>query len=211
MKVIRTIAFAAAFAAFAAAGASAQTAPAAGAQRPAAPAAGANVPDGKVAIIDTEAFGDPKSGIARLVSAFNTVDREFKPRRDAIAGLRSKYDNLVKQINDQKSVASQASLATLADQAETLKNDIERQQQDGQRALDRRVKELTDPIYQDISTALQSFARQRGITVVFDVSKMGGVMMVVDNAIDITPAFIADYNQRNPAAAAAAPAGGARP
>jgi Skp family chaperone for outer membrane proteins len=208
MRVIRTIAFAAAFAAFSALGVSAQQ-PAPGAARPAAPASGANVPDGKVAIIDTEAFGDPKAGIARLVNAFNTVDREFKPRRDQITGLRTKYDTIVKQINDTKGVAQPASLSALAEQAETLKNDIERQQQDGQRALDKRVKELTDPIYQDISTALQSFAKQRGITIVFDVSKMGGVMMIVDGAVDITPAFIADYNQRNPATASAAPA--ARP
>lgn len=209
MRVIRTIAIAAACAAFSAIGVSAQQ-PAPGASRPAAPAA-ANVPDGKVAIIDTESFGDPKTGIARLVSAFNTVDREFKPRRDEITGLRTKYEALVKQINDQKSVAAPASLSALADQAETIKNDIERRQQDGQRALDKRVKELTDPIYQDISTALQSFAKQRGITLVFDVSKMGGVMMVIDGAVDITPAFIADYNQRNPASAAAAPPAGTRP
>ena len=205
MRVIRTIALAAAFAAFSAAAVSAQTAPAAGAARP---AAAANVPDGKFAIIDTEAFGDPKAGIARLVNAFQTVDREFKPRRDSITALRTKYEGLVKQINDTKGVAQPASLSALADQAETLKSDIERQQQDGQRALDKRVKELTDPIYQDISTALQSYAKQRGITLLFDVSKMGGVMMVVDGAVDITPAFIADSNQRNPATASAAPAAG---
>ena len=209
MRVIRTIALAAAFAAFSAAAVNAQTAPAAGAARPA--AAAANVPDGKFAIIDTEAFGDPKAGIARLVNAFQTVDREFKPRRDQITALRTKYEGIVKQINDTKGVAQPASLSALADQAETLKSDIERQQQDGQRALDKRVKELTDPIYQDISTALQSYAKQRGITLLFDVSKMGGVMMVVDGAVDITPAFIADYNQRNPATASAAPAPASRP
>ena len=206
MKVIRTIAAAALLAALSALTASAQQ-PAA--TRPAAPAAdgaSANVPDGKVAIIDTESFGDPKSGIARLINAFQTVDREFKPRRDEITGIRNRYEGLVKQINDTKGVADQKSLAALADQAETLKSDIERRQQDGQRALDKRVKELTDPIYQDINTALQAFARSRGITVIFDISKMGGVMMVVDGAVDITPAFIAEYNQRNPASAAAAPA-----
>lgn len=203
MRVIRTIAFAAAFAAFSALSASAQQPAAPGAARPAAPAAGAaNVPDGKVAIIDTEAFGDQKLGIARLVNAFTTVDREFKPRRDQITALKTKYDAILKQLNDTKAVAQPASLNALADQAETLKSDIERQQQDGQRALDKRVKELTDPIYQDISTALQSFARQRGITIVFDVSKMGGVMMIVNDAVDITAPFIADYNQRNPAAGA---------
>jgi Skp family chaperone for outer membrane proteins len=205
MKVIRTIAAAALFAALSALTVSAQQ-PAA--QRPAAPAAGgaAAVPDGKVAIIDTELFGDQKSGIARLISAFQTVDREFKPRRDELQSIRTRYDGLVKQINDTKGVADQKSLAALADQAETLKLDIEQKQQAGQRALEKRAKELTDPIYQDINTALQSFARSRGITVLFDISKMGGVMMIVDGAVDITPAFIAEYNQRNPASTAAAPA-----
>jgi Skp family chaperone for outer membrane proteins len=205
MKVIRTIAAAAVFAALSALSVSAQQ-PAA---RPAAPAA--NVPDGKVAIIDTESFGDPKTGIARLVNAYNTVEREFKPRRDEIQTLKTRFDGIVKQISDTQAVAQPASLATLRDQAETLKSEIERKQQDGQRALDKRLRELTDPINQDIGTALQTFAKSRGISIVFDVSKMGGVMMVVDGAVDITPAFIADYNQRNPATASAAPAGGARP
>ena len=205
MKVIRTIAAAALFAALSALTVSAQQ-PAA--QRPAAPAAGgpAAVPDGKVAIIDTDAFGDQKTGIARLISAYQTVDREFKPRRDELQTIRTRYDGLVKQINDTKGVADQKSLAALADQAETLKLDIEQKQQAGQRALEKRAKELTDPIYTDINTALQTFARQRGITVIFDISKMGGVMMIVDGAVDTTPAFIAESNQRNPASTAAGPA-----
>ncbi|HWS54092.1 MAG TPA: OmpH family outer membrane protein [Pyrinomonadaceae bacterium] len=200
MKVIRTIAAAAVFAALSALSVSAQQ-PAA--TRPAAPAA---VPDGKVAIINTEEFGDPKTGIARLVNAYNTVEREFKPRRDEIQTLKTRFDGIVKQISDTQAVAQPASLATLRDQAETLKSEIERKQQDGQRALDKRLRELTDPINQDIGTALQSFAKQRGITIVFDISKMGGVMMIVDGAVDITQAFVADYNQRNPATASAAPA-----
>ena len=200
MKVIHTIAAAAVFAALSALSVSAQQ-PAA--TRPAAPAA---VPDGKVAIINTEEFGDPKTGIARLVNAYNTVEREFKPRRDEIQTLKTRFDGIVKQISDTQAVAQPASLATLRDQAETLKSEIERKQQDGQRALDKRLRELTDPINQDIGTALQSFAKQRGITIVFDISKMGGVMMIVDGAVDITQAFVADYNQRNPATASAAPA-----
>ncbi|HWW75635.1 MAG TPA: hypothetical protein VNZ44_09575, partial [Pyrinomonadaceae bacterium] len=138
MKVIGRIFFAAAVAATAALTASAQTQPAA---RPAAPAAAAqaNVPDGKIAIIDSDAFSDQKGGIQRLVAAFQTVEREFKPRRDELQTLRTKYDAIVKQANDTKAVADQKSLAALADQADTLKKDIERRQEDGQRALEKRV------------------------------------------------------------------------
>lgn len=218
MKAIGKTLFAAALAAVAAATAGAQTQPAAGrpaapaAQQPARPAAGpVNVPDGKIAIIDSDAFSDQKAGIQRLVAAFQTVEREFKPRRDELQTMRTRYDALVKQANDTKAVADQKSLAALADQAETLKNDIERRQQDGQRALEKRVQELTSPIFEDVGKALQAFAATRGITLVFDVSKTGNAMMVVNNAVDITDAFIADYNQRNPASTASAAPAGTRP
>ena len=222
MKAIRTTFFAAAFAATAALTASAQTQPAARPSvpatqtpRPAAPTpaqTAAAIAEGKFAIIDTEAFGDQKEGIQRLVAAFQTVEREFKPRRDEIQGLRNRYDALAKDIDATKAVADPKALQTKADQAEQLKTEIERKQQDGQKALDKRVQDLTGPVYQDIGNALQAFAKARGLSVVFDVSKMQGVVMVVDGGIDITSAFIADYNQRNPAStAAAAPATGGRP
>lgn len=214
MKAIRTTFFAAAFAATAALTASAQTQPATrpgmpAQPRPTAPATGGpvTVAEGKFAIIDTEAFGDTKEGIQRLVAAFQTVEREFKPRRDEIQTLRNRYDALVKEVNDTKAVADQKALAAKADQAAQLEIEIKRKQEDGQKALDRRVQELTGPVYQDIGNALQAYAKARGLSVVFDVSKMQGVVMVVDGGIDITNAFIAEYNQRNPATtAAAAPA-----
>lgn len=208
MNSIRKTFFAAALAAFAAVTASAQ-APAA--NRPAAPQAGAGViAEGKFAIIDTDAFNDPAQGIKRLVAAFQTVEREFKPRRDEIQTLRTRYDALVKEINDTKAVADQKALAAKADQASQLEIEIKRKQEDGQKALDKRVSDLTAPVYQDIGTKLQEFAKARGLTVIFDVSKMQGVVMVVNDSVDITGAFIAEYNTRNPAtAAASAPA--ARP
>ncbi|HEX8150823.1 MAG TPA: OmpH family outer membrane protein [Pyrinomonadaceae bacterium] len=209
MKAIRITFFAAALAATAALTASAQTQPAARPAAPAAAPAGAvTVAEGKFAIIDTESFGDQKDGIKRLVAAFQTVEREFKPRRDEIQTLRTRYEALVKEVNDTKAVAAPAALQTKADQAQQLEIEIKRKQEDGQKALDKRVQELTGPVYQDIGNALQAYAKARGLSVVFDVSKMQGVVMVVDGGIDITNAFIADYNQRNPATtAAAAPAG----
>ncbi len=211
MKAIRQTFFAAAFAAFAALTASAQAPATRPAATSAAPQVGsAAIAEGKFAIIDTDAFNDPAQGIKRLVAAFQTVEREFKPRRDEIQSLKTRYDALVKEIQDTQKVAAPAALQAKADQAEQLKVEIERKQQDGQKALDKRVSDLTGPVYQDVGNALQAFAKARGLTVIFDVSKMQGVVMVVNDSIDITGAFIADYNQRNPATAAAtAPA--ARP
>ena len=202
MKAIRKTFFAAAFAAFAALTASAQAPAARPAASPAPPSVAA-VAEGKFAIIDTDAFADQQQGIKRLVAAFQAVEREFKPRRDEIQGLKTRYDALVKEINDTQKVADPKTLAAKADQAAQLETEIKRKQEDGQKALDKRAQELTGPIFQDIGNALQAFAKARGLSVLFDLSKMGNAVMVLDGAPDITAAFIADYNQRNPATAAA--------
>jgi Skp family chaperone for outer membrane proteins len=214
MKVIRHILAAAALAAIASVAAVAQTAPA---SRPASPApaqGGGAIAEGRFAVIDTDQFTDQNQGIKRLVAAWQALDREFKPRRDEVQQLQTRYDALVKEISETQKVADQKAIAAKADQAEQLKTEIERKQQDGQKALEKRAQDLLGPVQQDISNAILAFARARGISVVFDLSKLGNVVMLVNekDPINITDAFIADYNQRNPASTAStAPATPGRP
>lgn len=176
------------------------------AQRPAAtsppaPQTSGVIADGKIAIIDTEAFADPKTGITRLVRALDVVNREFKPRSDELQKLRAQYEQLGKDIAATATVEDQRARAAKIEQAEALKKDIERKTQDAQSAYQKRLRDETEPIYKDISPALQAFARQRGVNVIFDVSKLGEVMFVVNDTVDLTRAFITDYNQRNPVTA----------
>jgi Skp family chaperone for outer membrane proteins len=159
------------------------------------------VADGKIAIIDTEAFADPKTGITRLVSAFEVVNREFKPRGDELQRLRAQYEQLGKDIAATVNVEDQRARAAKLEQAEALKKDIERKTQDAQAAYQKRLRDVTEPIYKDISPALQAFAKQRGVNVIFDVSKLAEVMFIINDSVDLTRAFITDYNQRNPVTA----------
>jgi Skp family chaperone for outer membrane proteins len=182
--------------------------PSAPAQRPApssaTPPSTGVIADGKIAIIDTEAFADPKTGIVRLVNALEGVNREFKPRSDELQKLRAQYEQLGKDIAATASVEDQRARNAKLEQAEALKKDIERKTQDAQSAYQKKLREVTDPVYRDISPALQAFARQRGVNVIFDVSKLGEVMFVINESVDLTRAFITDYNQRNPGTASPA-------
>lgn len=197
MKLIRIIA-AASFLAAASLTAFAQQP--AGATRPAAPAASYPA-DVKIAVIDITAFGDQKAGIARLVNAYTTLEREFKPRRDELTTMKTRYDQILKDIDATKTVADEKTLNAKAEQAQLLEKEMKRKQEDGQALIAKREDELTAPIWEDINNALKAFAAQRGITVIFEKNKLGGVMFVVNEGVDITRAFIADYNQRNPASA----------
>jgi Skp family chaperone for outer membrane proteins len=175
--------------------------PAASSATTAPPSSGV-IADGKIAIVDTEAFADPKTGITKLVSAFEVVNREFKPTSDALQKLRAQYEQLGKDLQASGPVEEPRARNAKIEQAEALKKEIERKTQDAQTAYQKRLRDATEPIYRDISPALQAFARQRGVNVIFDVSKLGEVMFVVNDTVDLTRAFIADYNQRNPSAAA---------
>ena len=61
------------------------------------------------------------------------------------------------------------------------------------------AQEIFLPLQQDIGKALEAFAKARGITVIVDGSQVPVVYAA--DSIDITKAFIADFNSKNPATA----------
>jgi outer membrane protein len=164
------------------------------------PAVPVNLGDAKIAVIQTEFFSDEQGGIAKFVAAMKKVDREFQPRRTTIQQKQTRYNALVKEINDTKAVADQATLSRKADEAESLKKQIERDQEDGQRDLEKRMREELSPLQEEVFKALDAYAKERGITMIIDVSQVP-VLYAVES-VNITRDFIQIYNQRNPATTA---------
>jgi outer membrane protein len=160
----------------------------------------------KVGTFDSEALSDSKTGVKRLVAVYDQLSREFKPKMDELEGIRARYDALAKSIEAMRNTASAETLRAKSDELETLARDIQRKQEDGQKALDSRRKQLTDPVFQDLAKAIDAYARQRGYDIVFDVSKLAGAILPLNRAMDITAAFINDYNAKNPTVPAGVPA-----
>ncbi|HEX7174879.1 MAG TPA: OmpH family outer membrane protein [Pyrinomonadaceae bacterium] len=214
-KAITAVVFAAAtsLSAFAQQPAAGRTPAAGPATRPAAPATSAAPQGGgaavaaNIAIIDITAFGDEKAGIGRLMNAYATLRREFKPRQDELQTLKTRYETLGKEVEQISKVSDDKALNVKVEQMQTLEKEIKRKQEDAQTAVQKREDELTGPVWDDINNALRAFAGQRGISIILEKSKLAGngLIFVVNDSVDITRAFIADYNQRNPASAAAAP------
>ncbi|MER3428526.1 MAG: hypothetical protein C4334_10575 [Pyrinomonas sp.] len=195
MKVLRIIFLAAAVVATAIVPAWAQQQPQPG--RPAAPAAsGGGNAEGKIVIIYTEVFDDEKQGIARLVSAIKGVDREFEPRRTELQTLQQRYQQLIDELNKTAAVQDPRAQQQKREQAEQLQREIERKREDAQIAYNKRLQEVVAPIYDDIAKFLDAYAKQRGISMIIDASKVPGVIFVTNNSMDITRDFIAEYNRR---------------
>lgn len=146
------------------------------------------VTGGRVALIDTERFGDANGGISRLVAAYKQVDAEFKPAADHLRLL-------------------QAQMKTMSgNERDALQKQYDQEFKTAQENFNRRVGEVTGPINEDIGRALDMLARQNGITTIFDASKLGSAILTSSSASDLTASFIAAYNSGGSAAAMSIPA-----
>jgi len=152
-----------------------------------------NVP-AKVGVINSGMFANPTGGINRLVRALASLDTEFKPRRDEITQLLTRF-NALQQV---PAGTTPAQLASRREQAETLQVEIQRKQEDARVAYAKRLSTVTNPIRLSVFNALEAYARQRGIDVLLDLAKFpDGVLLVNQNA-DLTSAFVRDFNSKNP-------------
>jgi len=186
------------------AGTPTQTRPAAPATAtPTGPQTSSAVPESKIALIYSEAFLDPKTGIARFNSLLGTLNREFQPRQTELQGLQQKVQQLTDEIDKTKSVAEPRALQQKVDQLEQMKKDFQRKGEDAQSAYNRRRNEIFAPLQEDIGKALEAFAKQRGINVIIDGSQVP--LVYAAESIDVTRAFINDFNSKNPATASVTP------
>jgi len=173
------------------------------------------VPESKMAVIYSDAFLDGKTGIAKFTTLSNTLKREFQPRETDLQNLQTRIATLTKEINDTQAVADPNTIRQKRDQLEQANIEYKRKGEDAQTAFEKRRQEIFLPLQQDIAKALEAFAKSRGITVIVDGSSVP-FAYAADN-IDITRAFINDFNSKNPATAAVttppapAPATPARP
>ena len=177
--------------------------PAAGQPATAPPQTSAPVPDTKIALIYSDMFLDEKTGIARFTALLNTLNREFQPRQTELQQIQQKATTLNDEIEKTRNVAAPKEIQQKLDQLETYKVDLKRKSEDAQQAYDKRRKEIFSPLQEAIGKALEVFAKQRGITVMIDGSQVPVVYAA--DSIDVTRAFINEFNGKNPATASVTP------
>ena len=157
------------------------------------------VPDSKMAMLYSDAFLDPKTGIARFNTLLTTLNREFQPRESELQGLQTRIGTLTKEIEDTQSVADPNAIRQKRDQLTQMNTEFKRKGEDAQAAYTKRRQEIFLPLQTDIQKALEAFAKARGITVIVDGSQVP--VIYAADSIDITRAFITDFNSKNPATA----------
>lgn len=175
--------------------------------RPAATPAPLNaaVPESKIALIDTVMFGDEKNGIFLYVDAAKRVELEFQPRTNEIKNLQNRLNTLATEIKTlrQSAVVDQKTVQAKLTEGERLQQEAATKKDRLDEDVSKRYQQVVSPVSNLIGAALDQFARQRGITMTLDMSKLLPAILTALPTVDITQAFIADFNSKNPRTGAA--------
>lgn len=167
------------------------------------------LPTSKMAVVYTDLFLDPKTGIAKFNSVVTKLNGEFQKIKDEITAMQTRAQALEGEINKLREAPEgtpidQRALQTKIDQLEQLKKDIQRKAEDAQGAYNKRRQELFGPLQDEVGKALEAFAKARGINVIIDAAQVP--LLYAADSIDITRAFITEFNSKNPVTASATPA-----
>jgi len=160
-----------------------------------------NVPETKIALVNSDEFTDDKTGIVRLVIAMKKVDNEFGPRRTELQTLQQQIEKATADLTKAQPLQDARVSQQQADKIEMMKTEFKRKGEDAQAAYQKRLQEVLSPVYEDIGKALDAYAKARGITLILDVTKVQGIVSASDS-LDITKPFITEFNSKNPATAA---------
>jgi Skp family chaperone for outer membrane proteins len=195
--------------------ANAQTRPAGATPAPAQPAPAAPrpvsnepVPVSKIALVDTRYFYEEKGGISKLVVGYAQLNREFQPKQQELENLQNRIRAIAEELQKLGNSTVPVDPKTIQnkqDEGERLQRELEYKKKDAEAAYQKRRADIVGPISDEIGKALQAFAQARGITMILDPSQMEAAFLAIIPAVDATQAFIADFNSKNPVAAATAP------
>lgn len=179
------------------------------ASRPATAAAPASAPtggtgaEGKIALINTSRF---REGIGELKVRMDALNVEFDPKNKQLQAAQEEVTNLQNKIQTQGATVQPNVRAQWADELNQKQVLLKRLSEDLDGLAKKRYEEVSGPVYDKIGQALEQYAKQRGIAVIFEGNALSQSQALVYAVIstDITDDFMKEYNKLNPSAAAPA-------
>ena len=164
--------------------------------------AGAQPSATKIGWLDTGTFADEKEGVTRYVAGLKALDAEMKPKVIALQTIQAKLktisDDLAKMQANPNVPVDQKAAQAKQDEGQKLQRDFDHDKKDYDAAVERRSGEVLGPISNDISKAIQDYAKAKGYAVVLDINALAqqNAILALDATANITKDFITYYNAR---------------
>lgn len=175
----------------------------------AAPAGGTGA-EGKVAYLNTAMF---RQGVNELKVKVDALNTEFEPRRKEVQALEEELNNLKNKINTQGATVSVQVRTQWAEEAAEKEKILKRKAEDYEQMGQRKLAEISQPIYDKVGDFLKTYCQTRGIVLVMEggAAQQAGILLFASPNTDITEDFMKEYNKAHPGGAAPAPAAPKKP
>jgi outer membrane protein len=138
------------------------------------------------------------------MAVMRQLEAKFQPVRNELRGMREKLNTMRADLQKKQAIQDAKITQQQAEEAERLDLQIKRKAEDAQASYQKESLAVLEPLQKDIGDALNTYAQQKGISLLIDVNRVP-VIYAASN-LDVTRDFIAEYNRSHPAAGAAAPA-----
>lgn|SRR2546428_7211994 len=161
--------------------------------------------EGKLAYINTAKFG---VDINELKGKIETLNTEFDSKKKEVQAEEEALNNLKNKINTQGATVSVQVRTQWVEEATDKEKLLTRKKEDYNQLGQKRLTEVTQPVYEKVGKFLEGYCQQRGIVMVLEggAAQQAGILLFAAQATDITDDFIKEYNKANPAPGGGAPA-----
>lgn len=154
----------------------------------------------RVALVNSNAFLEPASGIKQLVRSAQALELEFSGTQSELSLLGEKLRTLAGELNKLNAdpVANAKAMADKQAEGQRLQQTLAAKQQAAQEAFGKRAQETQGPITAEIGKALRTFAAEREISLLLDSAKLGEAILDAKPELDLTAEFVSYYNSKHP-------------
>ena len=169
----------------------------AGAQQATQAGVGAALPDGKIAVVNTQAF---PGGIGELKQKYDAVEKQFQARYQQLQTLENQLKQLETDIKVKCPQLTPDKCQEMQNSYEDMKKKGQRDFEDLKAEYDRALDTATKPVRDKLYQFLNNYASQRGVVMVINLAgaAQSGTLAYWNPGADITDDFISEYNKANP-------------
>jgi Skp family chaperone for outer membrane proteins len=171
---------------------------------------GAALPDGKIAVVNTQAF---PGGIGELKQKYDQVEKQFQPRYQQLQTVENQLKQMESDIQTKCPQLTPDKCQELQSNYQQLKTKGTRDYEDLKGEYERAVEAATKPVRDKLYQFLNNYATQRSIVLVINLAGAAqtGTIAYWNPGTDITEDFVTEYNKANPVPGAPPAAPPAKP
>lgn len=128
---------------------------------------------------------------------FSDLQKKFEPRRKQLEQEADAIHTLTKQLQSQAATLSDADQQSRARAIDEKKKTLDRDSQDAQSDFQQAMQDMYNGLASKVYDVMESYAKQKGYTLVLDISQQQSPVLYASDGTNITKAVIEAYNAKS--------------